>query len=182
MMLIIAGVGVGVAVDGLELHLGVLELHLLLLVTLGRHAVAAWLLLLLLTELLQKLFDIPAILCAIAPRVVHQKPQTTLITAGGLPQLHVASWAMTPTNRCSSRSGNGSSVLWLVVVVVTAGLLLLLAIFVSDAALSCAIFIGLAGLPYLWDRLGMPCTSFCGSGALVRQAKELRDVLHIMCG
>jgi hypothetical protein len=147
----------------------------------GRHAVAVWLLLLLLTELLQKLFDIPAILCAIAPRVVHQKPQTTLIAAGGLPQPLVTSWAMTPTNRCSSRSGNGSSALWLVVVV-AAGLRLLLAIFVSDAALSCAIFIGLAGLPYLWDRLGMPCTSFRGSRALVRQAEELRDILHIMCG
>jgi hypothetical protein len=71
--LIVAGVRVRVAVDGLEHPLGILELHLHLLVTLGgnlmlafplprRRAVAAQLLLLLLSKLLCELLDLPALL------------------------------------------------------------------------------------------------------------------------
>jgi hypothetical protein len=74
----------------------------------------------------------------------------------------------------------GNSGQWLVVVVVVVGLLFLVS--VSAAALSSGIFFWVAGLPCLWGRLGMQCTPFCSLGALVRQAEELRDVLHIVCG
>jgi hypothetical protein len=41
---------------------------------------------------------------------------------------------------------------------------------------------GLAGLPCLWGRLGMPCMPFCSPSAFVCQTEELRDFLHIVCG
>jgi hypothetical protein len=81
-----AGVGVGVAVDGLEHPFGVLD-DLLYALPLPRGcAVAARLLLLLLMELLCKLLDFLAPLHVVAPRVVYQAPWTTLITTGGLPR------------------------------------------------------------------------------------------------
>jgi hypothetical protein len=86
---------------------------------------------------------------------------------------------MTPTSCYSSSSGSGSSGQRLVVVV-AAGLLLHISI--SAAALSSGICFRLAGVPFLWGRLGMPWTPFLSPGAFVRQGKELRDILHIMCG
>jgi hypothetical protein len=50
----------------------------------------------LLTELLCKLLDFSALLCAVAPSVVHWAPQTILITTGGLSQPLVTMWAMAP--------------------------------------------------------------------------------------
>jgi hypothetical protein len=152
-----AGVGVRVVIDGLECPLGVLELHVLLFVTLrgnmllafllpGRRAVMAWLLLLLLMKLLRKLPDLTALLCTMASGVVYRAPQTTLITARGLPQLLVTTWATAHTSCCSSGSGSTSQRL-----VVAADLLLLL--FVFAAALSSGICIGLSGFPCLWGRL-----------------------------
>jgi hypothetical protein len=77
--LIGAGVGVGVAIDGLQCPFGVMECHvlILLLVVLLDNlllallaprgcAVVAWLLLLLLIELLRKLLDFSALLCVVA--------------------------------------------------------------------------------------------------------------------
>jgi hypothetical protein len=77
------GIRVGVVIDCLERYLDVLELHLLLLVALrgnlllafpllGRCAVVARLLLLLLVELLRELPDLPALLQAMVPRVVYR--------------------------------------------------------------------------------------------------------------
>jgi hypothetical protein len=94
-MLVGAGVRVGVVVDSLERPLGVLEFHLLLLVAFGgnllltfplsgRRAIVAWLLLLLLTELLCKLLDLPPFLRVVAPGVVYRAPQTTLVVVEGL--------------------------------------------------------------------------------------------------
>jgi hypothetical protein len=140
-----AGVKVRVAVDNLERPLGVLELQLLLLVAvggnlllafplLGRRAIASWLLLLLLAELLRKLLDILALLCTVAPGVVYRAPWTALIAAE-------ATWATTPTYRSSNNSSSGSSGQRLVV---AAGLLLPP---VFATALSSGLCIGLAGLP-----------------------------------
>jgi hypothetical protein len=74
-----ARVRVGVAVDGLQLPFGILECHVLILLlvvlldnlrlallALRGRAVASWLLLLLLMELLRKLLDFPALLRALA--------------------------------------------------------------------------------------------------------------------
>jgi hypothetical protein len=118
-VLVGTGVRVGVAVDSLKRPLGILEgyLLILLLVTLLDDlllalplprgcAVAAWMLILLLTELLCKLLDFPALLHIVAPGVVYRAPQTALITTGGLLRPLVATWAMTPTDCCSSGSNN----------------------------------------------------------------------------
>jgi hypothetical protein len=113
------GVGVGVVVDDLDCPLGVLEVHLLLLIApqgnlllafpqTGRRAIAAWLLLLLLRELLCKLLDLPSLLGVVAPGVVHRAPGTTLVAAEGLPRPLVSTWATTPTSRSSS-SDSGCS-------------------------------------------------------------------------
>jgi hypothetical protein len=147
-----------VAIDDHDRPLGVLELHLLHLVALvgnmmlafllvGRCAVVARLLLLLLAELLYELLDLLALLEAVAPGVVHRAPGTALVATGGLLRPLVAAWAMTPTNHCSN-SGSGSTCQWLVIVVG----LLLLPIPILATALS---------------RLGMPCTPLCSPSTLV---------------
>jgi hypothetical protein len=191
-VLVVTGfkVGVGVVIDDLDRPLGILELHLLLLVPggnlllafplMGRHAITAWLLLLLLVELLCELLDLPSLLGAMAPRVVHRTPRITLVSAGGLPQLLVTSWAMAPTSHYSSSGGSGSPCQRHIVIV--AASLLLLPIFVFVAALSSGICFRHAGLPYLQSKLEMPCMPFCNLGALVCQAEELIDVLHVVCG
>jgi hypothetical protein len=77
---------------------------------------------------------------------VPQTPRTTLVTVEGLPWPLVATWATTPTSRCSSGGGSGSTCRRLVVVATG---LLLLPILVFVAALSSGISFGLADLPYL---------------------------------
>jgi hypothetical protein len=124
------GVRVGVAVDNLQCPFSVLECHLLVLLLVilldnlllaflapRGHAIATRLLLLLLTELLCKLLDFSALLCAVAPSVVHWAPQTILITTGGLSQPLVTMWAMAPTGHCRSTSDSWSTSQRLVVAV-----------------------------------------------------------------
>jgi hypothetical protein len=104
--LVVARFRVRVAVDDLDRPLGILELHLLLITLVGhlliafslagRHAVVAQLLLLLLAELLHELLDLSALLGTVAPGVVHQTSQMTLVTIGGLSQLLVTAWATAP--------------------------------------------------------------------------------------
>jgi hypothetical protein len=144
----------------------------------GRRAIVMGLLLLLLTELQCELLDLLVLLDAVAPGVVHWAPRTLLITVGGLEWSLVAAWAVAPTSHYCDSSGSGSTCHRLVVGV---GLLPLPTL-VLAAALSSSISFGLPGLPYLWSRLGVPCMPFCNPGALVRQAEELKDVLHIVCG
>jgi hypothetical protein len=126
--LIVTGVRVGVAVDGLECPLSVLELNLLLLVALGgnlllafpllgRCAVTPRLLLLLLVELLYELLDLPALLYVVVPRVVYQAPWTTLVIAGGPPQPLVTTWPHPPPAAAAAAATVGAS---------ASGLLLLL--------------------------------------------------------
>jgi hypothetical protein len=107
----------------------------------------------LLTELLLKLLDFPALFHVVAPGVVYRAPQTTLITARGLLRPFVTTWATAPTSRSSSSdsvstsrssSDSGSTSQQLVV---AASLLFLL--FVFATALSSDICIGLADLPCL---------------------------------
>jgi hypothetical protein len=171
--LIVTGLGVGVPVDILDRPLGVLELHLLLIIALlgnvllafplvRRYAVTAGLLLLLLTELLHKLLDLPALLRA--------------VTARGLARALVTMWAMTPTSHYCDSGGSRSTCQRLVVVE------LLLPILVLVTALSNDMCLGLVGLPYLWSRLGMPYMPFCSPSAFVRQVEELRDIFHLMGG
>jgi hypothetical protein len=118
-VLIVVGLRVRVAIDDLDHPFGILELHLLLLITLvgnkllafplkGRCAIMIRLLLLLLTELLRELLNVPVLLGVVAPGVVHRAPWTALIMAEGLPRPLVTTWAMAPTSRYSS-SSNGCS-------------------------------------------------------------------------
>jgi hypothetical protein len=155
-VLVVTGFGVRVAIDDLNFPLGILELHLILLVTLvgnlllafplvGRCAVTAWLLLLLLAELLHELLDLPAHLNVVAPRVVHPAVWPALIAVAGLPWSLVTAWVVAPISRCINNSGSRSSYQRLVVVVG----LLLLPILVLATALSSGIFFKLVGLPRL---------------------------------
>jgi hypothetical protein len=114
--LIGAGVGVGVAIDDLQCHLGVLELHLFILVLLqihllfalplvGRCVVLVWQLLLLLAELLCKLLDLLALISVVPLGVMHRPSRATIVTTRRLMGVFVATWAMAPTSRCSCSSG-----------------------------------------------------------------------------
>jgi hypothetical protein len=96
-MLVVTRFRVRVAIDDLDRSLGALELHFLLHLALagnvllafllvGRHAIVAWLLLLLLM----------ALLGIVAPGVVHWAPQPALITASGLARSLVTAWATAP--------------------------------------------------------------------------------------
>jgi hypothetical protein len=155
--LVVTRVRVRVVIDSLERPLGILELHLLLLVAFSGNLLVAFpplgwcahvprLLLLLLVELLHELPNLPTLLYAVAPRVVYQPSRTARIATGGLPRPLLASWATTPTGRCSN-SDSGSSDQWLVVV--TCLLLLPISISIFAAALSSGICFWLADLPYL---------------------------------
>jgi hypothetical protein len=132
----------------------------------------AWLLLLLLTKLLRRLLDLPALLSAVVLGFMHRALWTTLIAAGWLTWVLVTAWTTPPTSRCSYYGGSTVQQLFLVAI-----LLLLF-----TAALGSSICMGLVSLPYLWSRLCMPSVALCSPGAFLRQAEELRDVLHIVCG
>jgi hypothetical protein len=90
-VLIVTGLGVGVAVDGLQCPLGILELHLYILLLLriylflalpltGRSAVPTWLLLHLLMEFFRELLDLPTLQRVVAPTVVHGALRAAIVT------------------------------------------------------------------------------------------------------
>jgi hypothetical protein len=179
-VLIIAELRVKVVVDDLDRPLGVLKLHLLLVVALtgnmllafplaGRCAIMVGLLLLLLAELLRELLDLPTLLGAVGPGVVHRALRPALIATKRLAWLLVGHY-------CDS-GGSGSTYQRLVVVG-----LFLLPILILATALSNGICFGLAGLPYPRSRLGVPRMPFHSPGALVRQVEELRDVFQLVGG
>jgi hypothetical protein len=155
-VLVVAGLRVGVAVNGLHLPLGILEchlfvlrpfrIHLLLALPLaGRCAFLAWLLLFL-TELFRGLLDLPALTHVVARRLMYGASSATIVAVGHLTGVLVASWVSAPTCLYSYSCGGSSQQL-----VVVVGLLLLLA-FVVASALSSSPCIGLAILACLWGR------------------------------
>jgi hypothetical protein len=98
--LIVTGLRVGVAIDGiLKLHFCVfllLGVHLLLALPLvGRPAILA-LLLHLFTELFRELLDLPALRCGMAYGVVHRELRDAVITIGRLTGAFVTSRPATP--------------------------------------------------------------------------------------
>jgi hypothetical protein len=154
--LIGAGVGVRVAVDGLERSFSVLKCHLLILLIVvlmdnlllalplpRRCAITVRLQLLLLAELLRKPLDLPTLLDTVALGVVLWAPRTALVAAGGLSRSLVTTWAVAPTSHCRrSRSTSQRLVL---------AAILLLLLFATTMC-SC-IYIRLASLPCLWSRV-----------------------------
>jgi hypothetical protein len=113
--LVVVRLRVRVAIDGLLVPLGLLELNLLLEIHLlfalpqvGRHAFLAQLLLLL-VELLCELPDFPTLSHTVARGVVHWATRSSIITAGRLMGVFVASRTSAPDHRCSSSYGSGSS-------------------------------------------------------------------------
>jgi hypothetical protein len=116
--LVVAGFRVRVVVDYLDRPLGVMELHLLLIVTLvshlllafpltGRHAVTMWLHLLLLAELLHELLNLSALLGIMALGLVHRAPRPTLVAAGELARSLVTAWAAAATAAAVGAPANG---------------------------------------------------------------------------
>jgi hypothetical protein len=132
--LVVAGLRVGVATDGLQCPLGILKLHLCvflllgvqLLLTLplvGRRAILA-LLLHIFAELFRELLDLPALRRGMARGVVHRALRAAVVAIRRLTRVFVASRPTTaPTRRYSCGSGCSSQRLIaasLVVVVVAA--------------------------------------------------------------
>jgi hypothetical protein len=115
-MLIITGLRVRVAIDGLQCPLGILKLHLCVFLLLGVHLLLALPLVLLLhlfVELFRELLDLPALRHGMARGVVHRALRTAVVAIGWLTGAFVASQpAMAPT-RCYSCS-SGRSGQWLV--------------------------------------------------------------------
>jgi hypothetical protein len=102
--LIVAGLRVGVATDGLQYPLGFLELHLYVFLLLqvhflfalplaGRRAVLMQLLHLF-TELFRELLDLPALQRAMARGVVHWALRVVVVAIGQLTGAFVASWPL----------------------------------------------------------------------------------------
>jgi hypothetical protein len=160
---------VGVAVDVLQCPLGILELHLLLLLSLGadllfallltgRHAFMAQLLFHLFTVFLCELLDFPALLDVVVPRVVHRALCATVVVVLRLTWVLVIVWVMAPTSCCCSSGCLGQQL----VIVVASLLLLLAAVLISSTR------IGLVCLLCLWGGWCMLGTAFCGPSALVR--------------
>jgi hypothetical protein len=81
---------------------------------------------------------------------------------------------------CGSRSYGGAGSRQQLVV--AADLLLLVVLVFAATSLSDSARIGLAILPHLWGRWGLPGTTLCGPGTLVHQGEELCDILDVMRG
>jgi hypothetical protein len=114
--LVVAGLRVGVAIDGFQCPLGILKLHLYIFLLLGVHLLLALplvgrcvilvLLLHLFVKLFRELLDLPALQRSMAHGVVHWALRAAIIAIGRLTRAFVASWpATTPTHRYSCNSG-----------------------------------------------------------------------------
>jgi hypothetical protein len=128
-------------------------------------------------ELLCELIDFPTLSRAVALGVVHQATRATVITVRRLMGAFVTSWTSAPDRCCSSSCGGGSSSQWLVIAV---SLFLLVVLILAAATLDCSARIGLATLPRLWGRWGVPGIALNGPGAFVHQVEELSDILDVM--
>jgi hypothetical protein len=91
----------------------------------------------------------------------------------------VTSGTSTPTHRGNNNYGGGSSNQRLVV---ATDLLLIVVLVLAATSLGSSARIGLATLPRLWGRWGVPGTALCGPGPLVCQAEEICDILDVMRG
>jgi hypothetical protein len=185
-LLVVAGLRVRVAIDGIQCPLGILKLHLYVFLLLGvhlllalplagRHAILA-LLLHLLAELFHELLDLPALRHGVACGVVHWALCAIVVTIGWLTGAFVTSRpAMTPTSRCSCCSGRSGQ--WLV-----AANLLILLLVVATATLGMGPDDGLALPLCRLGGWGLPGTALRSLGALVRQAEERGHNLDIVGG
>jgi hypothetical protein len=117
--LIKVGLRVREVIDGLQLPLAILQLHLFILVLLRIHFLLALLLagrctilvrlLLLLTELFHEVPDLLAFSSAVAHEVIHQASRITIVVVGRLTGALVIVRASTPTSCYRSSSGSGST-------------------------------------------------------------------------
>jgi hypothetical protein len=115
-MLVVTGLRVGVAIDGLQCPLGFLTLHLCIFLLLGVHLLLALplvgrrttlvLLLHLFVELFHELLDLKALRRSMACGVVHRAQRAAVVAIGWLTGAFVTSQtAMAPTQHCSCDSG-----------------------------------------------------------------------------
>jgi hypothetical protein len=112
-VLVVTGLRVGVAIDGLQCPLGILKLHLcvflllgvhllLVLPLAGRRAIVALLLLHLFAKLFCELLDLPVLRRGMVHGVVYWALRATIVAIGRLTEAFVASWPATaPTRHCS---------------------------------------------------------------------------------
>jgi hypothetical protein len=141
--LIVTGLRVGVAIDGLQCPLCILKLHLYVFLLLGVHLLLALplmgrrailaLLLHLFTELFCDLLDLSALRHGMTRRVVHRALRAAVVAIGRLTGAFVPSRTATaPTHRYSC--GGGRSVQRLV----AASLLLIVVVAIATARLKSA--------------------------------------------
>jgi hypothetical protein len=183
--LVVTGLRVIVAIDGLQCPLGLLKLHLCVFLLLGvdlllalplagRRTILA--LLHVFTELFRELLDLQALHCGMARRVVHWALRAAVVAIGWLTGAFAT---MAPIRRCSyggrcpgQRLVTASLHLHVVVVAVAIATAWGLAPSTGRGALP---FCHLCG----W---GVPGAAFHGPGALVRQAEERGHILDVMGG
>jgi hypothetical protein len=114
--LVVAGLRVGVVIDGLQCPPGILELHLYVFLLLWVHflfalplaerCVVLALLLHIVTKLFHELLDLPTFRRGMARGVVHRALHAVVVAIGQLTGAFVASWPpMAPTHRCSCSDG-----------------------------------------------------------------------------
>jgi hypothetical protein len=118
-VLVVIGLRVGVAIDGLQCPLGILKLHLCVFLLLGVDLLLAlplvgWRAILALLHLFMELFreflDLPTLHRGMARGVVHRALRATVVAIGWLTGAFVTSRTTTaPTRRCSCSSGRPAS-------------------------------------------------------------------------
>jgi hypothetical protein len=182
--LVVVGLKVRVAIDGLQCPLRILKLHLCIFLLLGvqlllalplarRRAIMA-LLLHLFAELFCELLYLPALRRGVAHGVVHRTLRVAVVAIGWLTGAFVTSRPTTaPTRRCSC--GRGRSDQWLVATS------LLVAVVVAAAA-ALGPNAGLALPLCLLGSWGVPGAALRRLGALVHQAEERGHILDIVGG
>jgi hypothetical protein len=181
--LIVTGLRVRVAIDGLQCPLGLLKLHLCVFLLLGvdlllalplagRRAILA--LLQLFTELFHELLDLPALRPGMACGVMHRALCAAVVAIG---RLKGAFATTAPTRRCSCGSGCPSQRL------VTTSLLVVVISVAIATALGLALGAGRGALPFcLLGGWGVPGVAFHSPGALVHQAEERGHILDVVGG
>jgi hypothetical protein len=185
MTLVVAGLRVRVAIDGLQCPLGILKLHLCIFLLLVVHLLLALplagrctilALLHVFTELFRELLDLTALRRGMTRGVVHRALRATVVAIGRLTGVFVASWlVMAPTRRCSYSSGHSSQRL-------VATSLLLVVVVVAATALGLGPGTGLARPLCHLGGWGVPGMALRSLGALVRWAEERRNILDVVGG
>jgi hypothetical protein len=184
-VLVVAGLRVRVAIDGLQCPLGILKLHLCVFLLLGVHLLLALplagrrailaLLLHLFAELFHELLDLPTLRRGMARGVVQRTLRAAVVAIGRLMgRLSPLGPPRPPPAAAAAAVGTPASG-WLP----PAFFFLLLPL---PPPWAWAPALGLLSPFATWGGWGVPGTTLCSLGALVRQAEERGHILDAVDG